>query len=80
MAAFVCSSLIRTPRSSWSSVPATNIWPGDPGFARGEIPDFVIRKRWKRPLPFEGSAHSPRSIFTSGETASWSSVERCSAR
>jgi len=39
----VNSSLINTPSSSLSSVPAVWVWPGTPGMARGEIPLFVIR-------------------------------------
>jgi len=38
----VNSSLINTPSSSCSSVPAVWVWPGTPGMRAGEIPLFVI--------------------------------------
>ena len=37
----VYTSLMSTPSSSCSSVPATYRWPGTPGTARGEMPDAV---------------------------------------
>jgi hypothetical protein len=45
MAGLVCSSLMRTPYSSWSSVPETWMQPARPGRARGETPDGVSAYR-----------------------------------